>query len=191
MARLFQKKLFDMKKLFIFFAFVLLAVSCGHHYSGSNGEKTEIDAEKEFAEGLTQSDSTAMLVESDKFIKKLVGGQIDEAVNMLYVLSGSELYEKSAEYSQELAERFQMFNGSSYVLDFYAFSTQGNNDVCYKLSFGDEEDSFIRLTLNPVLIDGKWYLTLKDGSQTSHAMAPDRQIHPLSPAPEEITLHKN
>ena len=190
MARLFQKKLFDMKKLFIFFAFILLAVSCGHH-SGSSGVKTEMDAEKEFTEGLTQSDSTAMLAESDKFIKKLVGGQIDEAVNMLYVLSGSELYEKSAEYTQELVERFQMFDGSTYEMDFYAFTTQGNNDVCYRLSIGEDGQSFIRLTLNPVLIGGKWYLTLKDGSQTSHAMAPEKRINPEALAPEEITLHRD
>lgn len=181
-----------MKKLFVLFAFILLTVSCGHHYSGSNGEKTEYDAEKEFTEGLTQTDSTAMLVESEKFIQKLIGGQIDEAVDMLYVLSGSELYRKSLSYTQELTERFQMFVGSGYKLDYYAFSTQGNNDVCYMLNLGGAEvGPNIRLTLNPVLIEGKWYLTLKDGAQPSQAMAPDQQIHPLAPAPEDITLHQS
>lgn len=180
-----------MKKLFIFFVFVLAAVSCGHHYSGSNGEKTQQDAEKEFTETLNHSDSTAMLIGAETFIQRVVSGQTDEAVNMLYVLYGNELYQKSLEYSNELVERFKIFKDFHYTLDYFAFSTQGNNDVCYMLKPSAEDGvPGFRITLNPVLVDGVWYMTLKDGSQTSAAMNPDKQLDPYAPAPESITLHK-
>lgn len=180
-----------MKKLFIFFAFVFLTVSCVHHYSGSNGEKTQMDAEKEFTEGLSKSDSTAMVSVAESFITKLIGGQTDEAVDMLYVLFENELYHKSREYNDELIQRFQLFNGCSYKLDYYSFSTQGNNDICYNLWSGDEGDGpVLKITLNPVLVDGLWYLTLKDGYQPSKVMNPDKQLHPLAPAPENITVHE-
>lgn len=178
-----------MKKLFILFVTIALAASCGSH-SGSRGEKTQMDAQKEFSEGLSQSDTTDMLHASEEFIIKVTAGQIDEAVDMLYVLYDNQLYGKSDSYTAELKNRFAMFEGVSYELDYYAFSTQGNNDACYRLRFGEGPDAAsMRITLNPVLVDGKWYLTLKDGSQPSSVMAPDRQVNPLAPAPEEITLH--
>ena len=179
-----------MKKLFIIFVVVALAASCGHHYSGSNGEKTQIDSQMEYHESLSQSDTTNMLSAAEVFIKKLTDGQIDEAVDMLYVIYDNQLYGLSQSYTEELVSRFAMFLGTRYELDYYTFSTQGNNDVCYRLFFGEGPDATsMRLTLNPVLIEGKWYLTLKDGTQPSAAMAPDKQINPLAAAPEEITLH--
>lgn len=186
--RAFSKSDLKMKKLFILFVTVVLAASCGGNHSGR--EKTQEDAQKEFSATLSQSDTTDMLGAADDFIRKVTAGQIDEAVEMLYVLYDNQLYGTSDSYSAELKNRFAMLAGTAAELDYYSFSTQGNNDACYRFRFGEGPDAAsMRITLNPVRIDGKWYLTLKDGSQSSAVMAPDKKVHPLAPAPEEITLH--
>lgn len=181
-----------MKKLFLLFASALILSSCGgHKYSGANGEKTQIDAEKEFKSLLTDSDSTSLVALSNDFMGKVAAGQVAEAVDMLYALHQNQIYYKSDSYSADLLERFDLFTGWDYVLDYVNFSTQGINDVCYKVTLHHGDDSrTLKFTLNPVLIDGVWYLVLKDGDMPSKVISESKKIHDLAPAPEEITLHK-
>ena len=49
----------------------------------------------------------------------------------------------------------------------------------------------MKLMFNPVYIDGSWYLTFKDGSQSSRDLPLDKQIHELAPAPNAPRLNKS
>jgi hypothetical protein len=44
--------------------------------------------------------------------------------------------------------------------------------------------------LNPVYVNGKWFLTFKDLGQSSKALPADKQIHELAPAPTAPRLNK-
>ena len=183
-----------MKKIFILLAALAVLVSCKPKYSGSNGEKTQKDAEAEFVSSLSSSEKDAVLALSNEFMDKLQAGRVDEAVDMIYVLYNDVLYKKSASYTATLISRFKMFPVLSYELVYNAFSTEGNNDVSYQYVFaygtGGNPDETIKLMLNPVYVDGQWYLTMKDAGQSSKDLPLDKQIHELAPAPNAPRLNK-
>jgi hypothetical protein len=128
-------------------------------------------------------------------MSKLQAGQVDEALDMIHVLYNNVLYKKSASYTSELMTRFQVFPVLSYDRVYYSFSTEGNNDISYSYVFAPATDSdhpaqTMKLMLNPVYIDGQWYLTFKDLGQSSKSLPVEKQIHELAPAPTAPRLNK-
>jgi len=185
-----------MKKIFILLVAFAVLVSCksGHRYSGSNGEKTQKDAEAEFVSSLSKSDEEALLTLADDFMTKMQSGQVDEALDMIHVLYNDVVYKKSVEYTQQLKQRFSAFPVKSFERVYYSFSTEGNNDISYSYTFAPATDTrpaqTMKLMLNPVYVDGQWYLTFKDVGQSSKALPADKQIHELAPAPTAPRLNK-
>lgn len=190
---LLQNQYFTMKKLFLILFSLSLICSC-HHYSGSRGEKTQIDAEKEFRESLSSEDTSAVIALSEQFMQSLWNSRVTDAVDMIYVLYNDVVYKKSAAYTSELIQRFKMFPVLSYKMLYYNFSTEGNNDISYSYTFDNPQDgsepSSIKLMLNPVYVDGYWFLTLKDGYQSSLDLPKEKQIHDLAPAPSKVKLNR-
>ena len=185
-----------MKKIVFILSLLVLVASCksGVRYSGAHGEKTQKDAEAEFLSSLSESDEDAVLNMAEDFMKKLQDGQVEEAVDMIYVLHNNVVYKKSAEYTDQLVNRFgRMFPVVTYERRYYSFSTEGNNDISYSYTFGPERNGqapTMRLMFNPVFVDGQWYLTFKDGSQSSKDLPVDKQINAMAPAPKSIRLNK-
>lgn len=190
---LLQNQYFTMKKLFLILFSLSLICSC-HHYSGSRGDKTQIDAEKEFRESLSSEDTSAVIALSEQFMQSLWNSRVTDAVDMIYVLYNDVVYKKSAAYTSELIQRFKMFPVLSYKMLYYNFSTEGNNDISYSYTFDKPQDgsepSSIKLMLNPVYVDGYWFLTLKDGYQSSLDLPKEKQIHDLAPAPSKVKLNR-
>ena len=184
-----------MKRFYLLFAAFTLLVSCGPKYSGSRGEKTQKDAEAEFLASLSQTDQDAVLALADDCMDKLQAGKVDEAVGMIYVLYNDVVYKKSASYTADLVQRFKSFPVVSYERLYHSFSTEGNNDISYSYVFapasGGRSEQTMKLMFNPVYIDGSWYLTFKDGSQSSRDLPLDKQIHELAPAPNAPRLNKS
>ena len=184
-----------MKKLFILLAAVAVLVSCHSRpkYSGAHGEKTQKDAEAEFVASLTQSDEDAVLALADECMSKFQAGQLDEALDMIHVLHNNVVYKKSASYTAQLKQRFEAYPVLSFERLYHSFSTEGNNDISYSYVFepanGNIPASTRKLMFNPVYIDGKWYLTFKDGSQSSRDLPLDKQVNDLAPAPAAPRLN--
>ena len=183
------------KTLVILAALLLVFSSCSvkPKYHGMHGEKTQMDAEAEFVSALTTADSTSVLELADKFMQTLQAGEVEEALDMIYVLYYDKIFKKSAAFTDDLVGRFKAFPVRDYELVYYSFSTQGNNDISYKYAFGPANASgqrpTIKLMLNPVLVDGVWYLTLKMAGQSSKDLPKDKQIHDYAPAPEDIVVY--
>ena len=114
---------------------------------------------------------------------------------MIYVLYNDVVYKKSASYTADLVQRFKSFPVVSYERLYHSFSTEGNNDISYSYVFapasGGRSAQTMKLMFNPVYIDGSWYLTFKDGSQSSRDLPLDKQIHELAPAPNAPRLNKS
>ena len=185
-----------MKKIIFILSFLVLVASCksGVRYSGAHGEKTQQDAEAEFLASLSEADENAVLNMAEDFMRKLKDGQVEEAVDMIYVLHNDVVYQKSDEYTTQLVNRFRYtFPVYTYERRYYSFSTEGNNDISYSYTFGPEQNGqapTMRLMFNPVFVDGLWYLTFKDGSQSSKDLPLDKQINAMAPAPNSIRLNK-
>ena len=185
-----------MKRFFILLVAFAVLVSCksGVRYSGSNGEKTQKDAEAEFVSSLTQSDEDAVLALADDFMGKLQAGQVDEALDMIHVLYNDVVYRKSADYTMQLKQRFLKRPVCSFEREYYSFSTEGNSDILYSYVMEPATETrpaqTTKLMLNPVYVEGKWYLTFKDVGQSSKQLSADKQIHELAPAPNAPRLNK-
>lgn len=154
------------------------------------------DAEAEFTSSLSESDTLSVLKLSDRCMTLIQNGRIAEGVDMIYVLSGNQVYQKNENFTNELIDRFTRMPVKSFKTDYYSFSTEGNNDICYLVEVDvDIPEGMppvtMRVTFNPVYINGEWYLTMKDGNQPSKLLPENRQVHPRAPAPEKIILHRD
>lgn len=155
--------------------------------------KTAKDAEIEFTSGLTASDTAAVLNMTDTFMSLVKEDRVEEAVSMITVLSQGVVYKPADEYFVELVNRFRGMKIASYQLYKYYFTTEGNNDVCYITESEPQQNGqsmTVKVTFNPLNVDGQWYLALKDGNQSSKLLPLDKQIHDMAPAPKKIRLNK-
>lgn len=181
----------EMKKLLFIFLGISVLFSCSRG-SKTPEYRTHSDAENEFVSSLTAVDTTAMLGLTDKFMNLVKDGNVEEAVDMITVLSQNVVYKPSDRYYLELVNRFRSMQIDSFTLLDYFFTTEGNNDVCYLTESnavpGADPIKF-KITFNPIKVDGEWYLALKDGNQSSKLLPKDKQIHDMAPAPESIRLN--
>lgn len=153
---------------------------------------TYSDAERAFISSLTADDSLVVAVMGDMFMSGLKAGDLDSTLAVLKVVEHNVLYAISDQTVSELKVRFESMPVVDYELTRLTFSTEGVNDMVYRYSFsGSLADSpAIKFVLNPVKVEGRWYLTLKDAYQNSKDLNEKDQTHPLAPAPSPIKLHR-
>ena len=181
-----------MKKFFYFFVALIFVCSC-HNRAPKYEFYTYMEAEQDFQASLTAVDTATVMFLSDAFANALKEGNIAGALDMLYCLEGSVLYKPSETYYSELVSRFENFPVGDYEFDRLSFSTAGNNDLIYTYSvatpIATSNTMKMKLIFNPVKVGDLWYLTFKDGSQSSIDLDDKKQPHPFSMAPSEITLN--
>ena len=178
-----------MKKILYILLVLGLVSSCSSRGSAPVF-KTQKDAEEEFTSSLTARDTTVVLNLTETFMSLVQTDRVEEAVDMITVLSQGVVYKPSDSYYAELVNRYRGMKILSYKLDKYYFTTDGNNDVCYVTECGSLDSPMVfKLTFNPICVDGKWYLALKDGNQSSKLLPKDKQIHDMAPAPAKVRLN--
>ncbi len=150
------------------------------------------DAERDFLAALTINDTLSVLSLGQNFMGALKAGEIDDALQDLCVVHENVLYHVADESLAQLKSRFRKFPVADYQLVSYSFSTPGINDLVYRYSISGELGSgpAMKLTFNPVKVEGSWYLTLKDAYTSSKELAPEDQISPYAPAPDTLRLNR-
>lgn len=155
--------------------------------------KTYADAEKEFVSSLTKKDSITILEMSQKCMDSLKVGNVEAALRMLYVIKENAVVKLTGEDEEDLKKHFCTFPVVDYHLEYFSFSTQGCNDLKYKIEFirkgANGSTPAIAFMFNPVKIDGIWYLCIKNRNQSSKEMLHPRESN--SPAPSEVKLRKS
>lgn len=185
---------FMMKKNLYILAAAFILASCGSrpYYSGLHGEKTQKDAEAEFVSSIKSVDSLTVLAQGEKCMQLLKENKLDDALSMLNILHENTVMPLPEAYADHLRQRFSIMPVYDFTFDYFAFSTEGNNDLAYKIEFAPKNADGIaptmKFTFNPVKVDGKWYLTLKDPGMSSKSMSPESRLHDMAPAPEKIKL---
>lgn len=135
-------------------------------------KKVATESAEEFKSGLSATDTADVLAICDACMETLKAGNIDEAMQMIQMVDTNlnvapldELHEK------KLRKTFKFFPVVNYRLEGIAFNTSGLNDVKYQIEFFEKTDSLdttpntIGFMFNPVKVDGKWVLTVKQASQ--------------------------
>ena len=168
-----------------------LLFSCGRKETKER-MKTYADAEKEFVSSLTKKDSIAILEMSQKCMDSLKAGNVEAALGMLYVIKAGEVVRLTDENKEDFKKHFCTFPVVDYHLEYFSFSTQGCNDLKYKIEFArkgaDGSAPAMAFIFNPVKIDGTWYLCVKNRNQSSKEMLNPRESN--SPAPGEVRLRE-
>ena len=168
-----------------------LLFSCGQKET-KDRMKTYADAEKDFVSSLTKKDSITILEMSQKCMDSLKMGSIEAALRMLYVVNNGEVVTLSDENMEDFKKHFRTFPVIDYRLEYFSFSTQGCNDLKYKIEFAKKDLNgnvpTMAFMFNPVKIDGVWYLCIKDRNQSSKEILNPRAGN--SPAPGEVKLRK-
>ncbi|MBO4671197.1 MAG: hypothetical protein J5640_05080 [Bacteroidales bacterium] len=141
------------------------------------------DAERQFIASLTKQDTLNVVALGTQFFTYIEEGNCDAALDMLNVLDGNVLYGIADESKDFLRPRFVKMPSDGWSFLRYSFSTAGVNDLVYL--YGG-----LKLVFNPVKVGDNWFLTLKDGYQSSNDLNPSDQINPNSPAPYPIRLNK-
>ena len=80
---------------------------------------------------LCKADTDTVLKISTCFMEALKCKQLNEAVKMLYTVNGLQLDTLSNQERQHFLRKFEVLPINSYKMDYYSFSTQGNNDVSF------------------------------------------------------------
>ena len=150
------------------------------------------DAERDFIASLTLEDTLTVLSMGQSFMDSLKCGDVDEAVESLCVVDQSVLYKIADRSLNQIKARFRRFPVADYELTSYSFSTQGINDLVYRYSLSGPmgDGPAMKLTLNPVKVEGMWFLTLKDAYMSSKGLAPEDQVSPYAYAPDTLRLNR-
>lgn len=155
-------------KKYIYFIFIMVSVVL---LTGCK-EKTRVQKVKDFRNELTKEDTVQMLKLSDQCMELLKAQKTNEALSMLYEYDSekSEILPLSNETKKRLERQFKIFPVLEYERDYFSFLLEGVNDVRYRIKFAEEEnpekngECITRFMLNPVKVDGSWYITVKNGS---------------------------
>lgn len=176
-------------KVIVTLLLVCIQFSCGQKETKER-MKTYGDVEKEFIATLTKEDSIKVLNQARICMESLKAGNIEAALGMLYVVKGNQVLPLGGKDLKETREHFQHFPVVDYNLDYFTFSTQGCNDLKYRIKFTEKDKKgnvpAIAFMFNPVKIDNRWYLCIKGKDQFSKEILNPREKK--SPAPSEIKL---
>lgn len=136
-------------------------------FCGNKDTQTHLDSQSSM-EGFTRADTIEVLDMTNKCMEDLKNGEIIKAIDFLYVIDQEGMPVKlSEEQKSEYEKRFQSFPVLSYKLESFSFDGEAKNTVKYSTVFFEKKESdkmpnTIAVVFNPVKMDGKWLLTLKN-----------------------------
>lgn len=161
-----------MKRSSVAILFTLtLGMGAGILSSCKSEKKPAAESAEEFKSGLSATDTTDVISLCDACMQTLKAGNIDEALEMIQMVdSNLNVLPLDEANVKRLRKTFKFFPVINYRLDKIAFNTSGLNDVKYIIEFteaveSDSAPNTIGFMFNPVKVDGKWVLTVKQASQ--------------------------
>jgi hypothetical protein len=168
-----------------------LAACSGHSQKEEEASiKTYAEAEKEFTESLSHEDSIQVIGLSERCMHLLKCDSTDAALAMLYSVHQGSMKPLEGDELAMQKSRFKRFPVKEYELEKFAFSTQGLNDVKYRVEFAPKDANgyapTISIMFNPVKLDGQWYLCLKSPEQPGKDM--ENPLHENAPAPDDVNM---
>lgn len=160
-----------MKKLNLFAYVTVILVAVLLSCKGKGPVKEEPTEAEIFKSSLTAEDTTQVLSLCNTCMETLKKGDIDKALSMMQMLNpDSTLSPLSEEKKMQLKKNFKIFPVLNYTIEYFTFNESGLNDVKYQIEFikkepGDPMPNTIGFMFNPIKVDGKWNLAVKEANQ--------------------------
>lgn len=155
-----------MKKVFYLFIISVLGISILS--SCSKEEKPQPSAHDNFVASLSSADTTEVLDLCQQFFAKLAAGDKESAIGMLSMSDEQgAILPLSEEKRNSLNKQFTLFPVLDNHLVDYKFGDAADNLMRFKVVFAKDEqgkEESINFGLNPIRMDGKWYLTVRNAS---------------------------
>ncbi len=159
-----------MKKLNLFAYITAISIACLISCKDKEPVKEPTEADV-FKSSLTSEDTTQVLSLCNNCMETLKKGDIDKALSMMQMLNkDSTLSPLSEEKKMQLKKNFKIFPVLDYTIEYFTFNESGLNDVKYEIEFikkepGDPMPNTIGFMFNPIKVDGKWYVAVKEANQ--------------------------
>lgn len=132
--------------------------------------KSSSEIERAPSLNFTPDDSSQVRALANEYLMIIGNKNYDEAVNMLYKYENDSVRELNAEERKSYLNTMRQLPNYGCKLKGLALYTTNNNRLIYMMqvvSSGSLEDEkgVMKFYLNPVVKDGRWYLTLLDMTQ--------------------------
>lgn len=121
----------------------------------------------------TGKDTMMLLDMTKKFLETLKNNDIDGAMSQLYEVEDNKVMPVSAERSKEIRKTLATFPVLSYKIDELLLYSDSDTEVRYTIEFfekpkGDNRPNTIKCSVNPMRVDGNWYLTIAKIAQENN-----------------------
>lgn len=157
-----------MKKYLLRLLYVSISILC-FYSCGNKGSNSPREQKKDFSTTLSAADTAFVLKQTRECMECLKMGKIEEAIDMLSMLSDTKISSLSEEAKQQLRKRCRLFPVLDYSLAYFSFIADTVNDVKYIVKFKEgtknHKPNTIGFMFNPVKKDGQWHLTIKQATQ--------------------------
>lgn len=161
----------------------LLVVGCTGKQKDAEPVKTYDEVESEFIASLTANDTLAVMQAADSLMTGLKNGELETSLSKLFMVENRTIVPLSPAKIAELCKHFRRFPVVDYKLEHLVFSVAALNDMKYSIQFAKKDNAgkapTISFVLNPVRMNGTWYLCVKGKEQYSKDMR--NPIHPKTP----------
>ncbi len=151
----------------------IFSTSCGNKEK-ENKYITYEDLENEFRATLTQEDTLTVMNAATALMEGLKNGEIEASLQKLSMIEDGSIVSLAGDKLDVLAKRFKRFPVVDYKLDYYCFSVEQLNDIKYSIQIAPKDQNgkapTMGFMLNPMKVNGEWYLCVKDKEQASKDM---------------------
>lgn len=153
---------------------LLLAALLSFAFCGCQGDKkkTVSEMEDEYFQkpqmSLSQSDTTEVMAQVERYMSLLQEENYDDALAMLYFLNKDSIQMLPAYMVEQFKEVYPRYHGIKYEIDELIFLNEKDCEAKYTVTlFENKPGDPVRpnkmsFYLKPVRRDGKWYLTMAD-----------------------------
>lgn len=150
-----------LKHFFYIIAAVLLTVACS-----SKKEKAE-PILRPASMDYTSQDSAEVFNLVSQFVEFFGHNDFESASLMLHTVHNDSIFPYTEEQRKDYQQKMQMLANYGCRMETLILRSDKNNEVRLKvklLPIGtlDDDQAITHVYLNPVVIDGQWYLTLRD-----------------------------
>ena len=117
----------------------------------------------------SKADTLALMHNTAEYLDLLKNGEIDKALDKLYVASGDTVLPIPAQKKEEIRNLVTLFPVLDYKIDSILMFSETDTEVRYTIEFFEKEENdprqnTMQCVLNPRRVGYYWYLTISDRS---------------------------
>ena len=173
-----------MKTKTLFLALPLIALLL----TGCQGEKKKVAAPGEPQMALSSNDTTTVRQLTTDFLEMVKAGQVDIAVNSLYVYENDEVKPLPEDRRNECRFILGMHQVYDYAIEKLYFYKEDDSEVKYRLFIQDplttEKPASIQGLIRPVRVDGTWYICLANSDTETKESELDKILEERQTGPK-------